>query len=287
MIGVTGATGQLGRLVIENLLKKTAASNIVALVRDAAKANELKALGVDVRQADYEQPETLTAAFAGIEKLLLISSNAVGSRVPQHLAVIQAAKEAGVQLFVYTSVLKAGTNPMMLAAEHKPTEAAIQESGIPAVILRNGWYTENYTQNIPAILQTGVVAGAAKDGKFHTAARNDYAEAAAVVLTSEASHAGNVYELAGDAGFTLAEFAAEVAAQSGKEIAFQDMSGEDFANLLVQVGLPEGFAAALADSEVHAANGWLEETGGTLSTLIGRPAQSLSAAVTAALNASQ
>lgn len=283
MIGVTGATGQLGRLVIENLLKKTTASNVVALVRDVTKADDIKALGVEVRQADYEQPETLTAALAGIEKLLLISSNAVGSRVPQHLAVINAAKEAGVQLLAYTSVLKAATSPMMLAAEHKPTEAAIQESGIPAVILRNGWYTENYTQNIPTILQGGVIAGAAKAGKFHTAARNDYAEAAAVVLTSAASHAGKVYELAGDHGFTLQELATEIAAQSGQEIAFHDMSGDDFAKLLVEVGLPEGFAAALADSEVQAANGWLEDQSGELSRLLGRPTTPLADTVRASL----
>lgn len=283
MIGVTGASGQLGRLVIDNLLKKTDASQVVALVRNAGHADDLQALGVEVRQADYDQPDTLQEAFAGLDKLLLISSNAVGQRFPQHQAVIDAAKEAGVRLLAYTSILNCDTNPMMLADEHKQTEAAIQESGVPAVILRNGWYTENYTMNLPSILQAGVVPGAAAEGKLHTAARNDYAEAAAVILTTD-DQAGKVYELAGDNGYTLAEFAAEITAQSGKQVNYQSMTGDELAQLLVQVGLPEGFAAALADSEVHAANGFLEQQCGTLSALIGRPTKPLSDSIAQVLS---
>ncbi len=283
MIGVTGASGQLGRLVIDQLLKKTDVGNVVALVRDVEKAADLTELGIDVRQADYDQPDSLTTALAGIDKLLLISSNAVGVRLPQHQAVIDAAKAANVTLLAYTSILKADTNPMMLAAEHRLTEAAIQASGLPAVLLRNGWYTENYTRNVGTVLQLGMLAGAAASGKFHTAARNDYAEAAAAVLTSSVDQAGKVYELAGDQGFTLEEFAADIAIQSGKPITFQAMNGEDFTNLLIEAGLPEGFAAALADSEVHAQEGWLADDSATLSRLIGRPTTPLSASVKAVL----
>ncbi len=270
MIAITGATGQLGQLVIESLLQKTDAANLVALVRNPGKAQALKDLGIEVREADYDRPETLVPALQGVDKLLLISGNQVGSRVPQHHAVIDAAKAAGVGLLAYTSLLKADTSPMLMAVEHKVTEALIKESGVPAVILRNGWYTENYTQSIEGALHFGSVNGAAQDGRFHTAARKDYAEAAAVVLTTE-NQAGKIYELAGDDGFTLTEFAAEISKQSGKAIPYNDIGGEAFAQLLVDVGLPQVFAQALADSEVQAANGWLADESKTLSRLIGRP----------------
>ena len=270
MIAITGANGQLGQLVIHSLLQKTAAANIVALVRNPDNAQALKDLGVEVRKADYNQPETLTKALAGVHKLLLISGSDVGQRVPQHTAVIEAAKAAGVELFAYTSILKADTNPMILAQEHKVTEELIQQSDLPAVILRNGWYSENYTQGIAAVLENNAVAGAAESGKLYTAARQDYAEAAAVVLTSDESQAGKVYELAGDAGFTLAEYAAEIAKQTGKDIQYHNMPEQDFTDLLVQVGLPHGFAAALADSEAQAAKGWLADDSRALTGLIGR-----------------
>jgi NAD(P)H dehydrogenase (quinone) len=248
MIAVTGATGQLGPLVIQKLLSRVEASQIVALARNPEKLADLVKQGVQVRQADYSQPETLGAALDGVKRLLLISSSEVGARVPQHQAVIDAAKTVNLELFAYTSILKSDESPLMLAAEHRSTEAAIKEAGLPAVILRDGWYTENYTMNIAGVLQAGAVAGAAGDGKFSTARRSDYAEAAAIVLTSE-GHIGQCYELAGDEAFTLTQFAAEIGRQTGKEIPFQNMSGEDFCRLLVQIGLPEGFAAALADSE--------------------------------------
>jgi len=283
MIAITGATGQLGRLVINSLLDKTSADNIVALVRNTEQATDLKSLGIKLRQADYNQPETLTTALKGISKLLLISGNDVGNRVPQHQAVIDAAKAAGVELFAYTSILKADSNAMGLAAEHKETEAAIKASGLPAVILRNGWYSENYTQSIPVVLQTGTVAGAAADARLHTASRKDYAEAAATVLTSTEDQTGKVYELAGDSGYTLAEYAAEIAKQSGKTINYQNMTEEAFTDLLVQVGLPEGFAALLADSEVQAQQGALAEASGTLAQLIGRQTTPISQSITEAL----
>lgn len=282
MIAITGATGQLGQQVIESLLQKTDANNLVALVRNPAKAEALKALGVDVREADYDRPETLVPALKGVEKLLLISANEVGRRVPQHQAVIEAAKAAGVGLLAYTSILKADTSPMLMANEHKVTEALIQDSSIPAVILRNGWYSENYTQSIGAILQVGAVNGAAQDGRFHTATRKDYAEAAAVVLTTE-NQAGKVYELAGDTGFTLAEFADALAKKTGQTIGYNNMKGEEFAALLVQIGLPQLFAEALADSEVQAAEGWLADDSKTLSTLIGRPTTPFSESIAAVL----
>lgn len=283
MIAVTGANGQLGQHVIQSLLKTTPAANIVALVRDPAKAEHLKSLGVTVRTADYNQSATLGDALAGVTKLLLISGSEVGQRVPQHQAVIDAAKNANLELFVYTSILKADTSPLMLAQEHNETEARIKASGLPAVILRNGWYTENYTQSVPGILQAGAVAGAAAQGRFSTAARKDYAEAAAAVLTSEQSHVGQTYELAGDQSFTLAEFAAQIAEQSDKEIPYSNMPKEEFAALLVNIGLPEGFAVALADAEDHASRGWLEDNSQTLSKLLGRNTTPLRESISEAL----
>ncbi|MCV6589632.1 MAG: SDR family oxidoreductase [Marinobacterium sp.] len=285
MIGITGANGQLGRLVIKALLNTVPANEIVAAVRNPESADNLKALGVQVRKADYSQPDTLTTAFDGVSKLLLISSSEVGQRVPQHRAVIDAAKAAGVKLLAYTSILNADSSPMILAQEHKPTEALIAESAIPAVILRNGWYTENYTQSIAAVLEHGAVAGCAGEGRFSTAARADYAEAAAIVLTSTQSLAGNVYELAGDNSFTLAEYAAEIARQSGKAVGYHNMSETGFSEMLQGIGLPAGFAGALADAETGASNGWLENNNKTLSALLGRPTITLAESVKAALAA--
>lgn len=283
MIAVTGANGQLGRHVIEHLLEHTSADSIVALVRSPERASDLSAKGIHVRHADYDQPETLTKALQGVDKLLLISSSEVGKRAIQHQAVIDAATAANLELLVYTSLLKTAESPMVLAAEHKITEAAIKASKLPAVILRNGWYTENYTANLAAVLETGVVAGAAKQGKYHTATRNDYALAAAKVLLDGSAHSGKTYELAGDQGFTLAEYAAEIAKQSGKNIAYQDMTASDYAALLVQIGLPSEFADVLADSDVAASSGWLEDNSKTLSTLIGRPTTAISTSITQAL----
>lgn len=275
MIAVTGATGQLGALVINHLLQHTSPNNIVALVRNPENAGDLAEQGVTVRHADYNQPNTLTSALQGVEKVLLISSNEIGNRVPQHSAVIQAAKQAQVKLFVYTSILKAEQSPLMLAQEHKITEQNIASANLPAVILRNGWYTENYTQNIPGILQMNAVAGTAENGLFYTAERNDYAEAAARILLATDAPVGEILELAGDHGFTLAQFAQAVAQQTKKEIAYLAVSAQDYSNMLIQAGLPEGFAMALADSEVHARNGWLAENSGALSKLLQRPVATL------------
>ena len=209
MIVVTGASGQLGRLVIQSLLRKVPAGEIVAAVRDPKRVQDLAALGVQVRQADYNQPATLLSAFAGADKVLLISSSEIGQRVAQHAAVIAAAQQAKVKLLAYTSLLHADRSPLGLADEHRQTEALLQESGLPSVLLRNGWYTENYLASIPAALAHGVLLGSAGEGRIASATRADYAEAAATVLTLDAQ-AGRVYELAGDQAYTLSELAAEL-----------------------------------------------------------------------------
>lgn len=270
MIVVTGASGQLGRLVIEALLKKLPACEIVAAVRNPEKVADLAARGVQVRQADYDQPASLLAAFKGADKLLLISASEVGRRVPQHRAVIDAAKAAGVGLLAYTSILHADTSPLPLAAEHKETESLIRASGLPAVILRNGWYTENYTAGIPAALQYGVVLGSAKQGRIASAARADFAEAAAAVLTQE-NQAGRIYELAGDESYTLSELAAEIARQSGKAVAYQDLPESEFKAALLGAGLPDFLATLLAESDVGASKGDLFDDSRQLSALINRP----------------
>lgn len=284
MVIVTGATGQLGRLVIEALLNKLPASEIAAVVRDSNKAADLAARGIEIRQADYDQPASLAAAFKQGEKLLLISANEVGRRVPQHRAVIDAAKNAGVSLLVYTSILHADTSPLPLAAEHIETERLIKASGLPAVVLRNGWYTENYLAGIPTALQYGVVLGSAGEGRIASAARADYAAAAAVVLTQD-GHAGRIYELAGDGAYTLAELAAEITRQSGKTVAYQNMPEADFKAALLGAGLPDFLATLLAESDVGASKGGLYDDGRQLSQLIGRPTTPLADMVKAALPA--
>ncbi|MEF2267805.1 SDR family oxidoreductase [Janthinobacterium sp. LS2A] len=281
MIVITGATGNLGQHVIASLLKSVPAANIIAAVRNPAKAADLAARGVQVRQADYNDGASLDAAFKGASKVLLISSSEVGQRAQQHQNVIDAAKRAGVSLLAYTSVLRADTSPLGLAAEHVITEAVIRASGLPYSFLRNGWYLENHTEHLAPVLEHGVVLGAAQNGRFSSAARADYAAAAAAVLTTAQPQA--IYELAGDQGFTLAEYAAEVARQSGKAIVYKDLPQADFKAALVSVGVPEGFADLLADSDAGTAKGGLEDHGKQLSALIGRPTTSLLDAVKAAL----
>ena len=275
MIAVTGANGQLGQKVIQTLLNTKKANKIVALVRNPDNAYALKQLGVIVRQADYNKPETLEAAFDGVEKLLLISGTEFGKRFEQHKAVIDAAMTQNVSLIAYTSLLKADTSPLLLAQEHKQTEAYFKDVSAPFVFLRNGWYTENYTDNVDGVLQMGAVAGAAKQGVLSTASRQDFADAAAAVLLSSENQAGKIYELAGDTGFTLMEYASIISEIVGKDIGFIDLDESAFRDALINIGLPEGMAAALADSEHYAASGWLENNSGTLSSLLGRPTATL------------
>ncbi|OLF78863.1 NAD(P)-dependent oxidoreductase [Alteromonas sp. W12] len=275
MIAVTGANGQLGQKVIQTLLNTEKANTIVALVRNTDNAHALKQLGVVVRQADYNNPETLKTAFEGVEKLLLISGTEFGKRFEQHKAVIDAAMKQNVSLIAYTSMLQADSSPLLLAQEHKQTEAYFKAVSAPFVFLRNGWYTENYTDNVDSVLQMGAVAGAAKQGILSTASRQDFADAAAAVLLSSENQAGKIYELAGDTGFTLMEYASTLSEITGKDIGFIDLDESAFRDALINMGLPEGMAAALADSEHYAASGWLENNSGTLSSLLGRPTATL------------
>jgi NAD(P)H dehydrogenase (quinone) len=278
-IGVTGATGQLGRLVVENLKQKVAAETIVALVRNPEKAADL---GVEVRAFDYTKPESLVASLQGIDKLLLISSNEMGQRLSQHKAVIEATKQTGVKQVVYTSILHADISPLGLAGEHLATEVVIKESGLTYTILRNGWYTENYTGSAKGAIGAGAFIGNAGNGKIASAARVDYAEAAAVVLAGE-GHENNTYELAGDEAYTLKELAAEISLQTGKTIPYNNLTETEYADILKSFGLPEAIAHMLADSDTGAANGGLFDDSKVLSKLIGHPTTPLSKVVAEAL----
>jgi len=281
MIGVTGATGQLGRLVVNGLKRRVPASEIVALARTPAKA---EGLGVAVREADYSRPETLGPALAGIDTLLLISSNEVGQRAAQHRNVIEAAKQAGVKWIVYTSLLHADRSPLSLTDEHLTTEVELKATGIPVTILRNGWYTENYTASVPGAVAGGAFIGSAGRGRISSAARADYAEAAVAVLTSE-GHQGKTYELAGDQAYTLNDLAAEITRQAGKHIPYKDLPEADYAAALAGFGLPAPVAQAYASFDVGAAQDALFDDGRVLSKLIGRPTTPLSVSVAHALKA--
>ncbi|MCW0322537.1 SDR family oxidoreductase [Pantoea dispersa] len=282
MIAITGATGQLGRLVINALLKKVPASEIIAVVRSPEKAQDLQALGVALRTADYNQPQTLQGAFAGVQKVLLISSSEVGQREAQHRAVIDAAKAAGVSFIAYTSLLHADTSPLGLGVEHRATEALLQASGIPYALLRNGWYSENYAASIAPALAHHAFIGAAGDGRIASAAREDYAAAAAEVISRD-DQAGKVYELAGDDSYTLAEFSAEIARQSGEQVEYVNLPPAEFSAALIGAGLPAPLAELLADSDAGAAQGALFDDSHTLSKLIGRPTTPFATVIKATL----
>jgi NAD(P)H dehydrogenase (quinone) len=276
---ITGATGQLGRLTVDKLKAKLPADQIVALVRSPEKAADL---GVPARAFDYDRPETLAAALAGIDTLLLISSSEVGKREAQHSAVIAAAKQAGVGRIVYTSLLRADTSTLSLAGEHLFTEKAIAASGIPYTFLRNGWYIENYAAGVQGALAHGALIGAAGTGRIAAAARADYADAAVAVLTGE-GHDGQIYELAGDTAFTLADLAAEISRQAGRDIPFHNLAPADYAAALTGAGVPAPFAEMLAGWETPIAEGALFDDGHALSKLTGHPTTSLADGVKALL----
>ncbi|MFC0153364.1 SDR family oxidoreductase [Xanthomonas dyei] len=287
LILVTGASGQLGALVVDALLNHVPASRIVATARDTASLAEFAKRDITVRQADYADPHSLDLAFAGVGRVLLVSSNAVGARVEQHRNVIDAAKRAGVELLAYTSILRAETSTLSLAEEHLLTEALLRESGLPHVLLRNGWYTENYTGSIAAEVAHGGAMGSSGEGKLSTATRADYAAAAAAVLASDAPQAGQVYELAGDTAFTMAEYAAALSQLAGKPVVYHDLPEADYAAALVQVGVPAGFAQVLAQCSASSRGGSLFDDSHTLSRLIGRPTTPWRDTVAAALAAAQ
>jgi NAD(P)H dehydrogenase (quinone) len=280
---VTGASGHLGRLVVESLLDRgTSASDIVATARRPETLADLAEQGVEVRRADYDDPSSLDAAFAGVDRLLLVSSSEVGQRVAQHANVIQAAKRAGVGFVAYTSVTRAGTSDLALAAEHRATEELLAASGLPHALLRNSWYLENYTGQLPTVQEHGAVLGAAGDGRVSAATRADYAAAAATVLAGD-GHEGAVYELGADHAFSLAEYAAAVSRVTGQEVTYRDLSVEDYTAALVAAGLPEPYAALLADSDRGISAGALFTDTGDLSRLAGRPTTGVEDAVRAAL----
>jgi len=281
-IAIAGATGKLGRLVVETLKARVPASQLVALVRTPAKAADL---GIAARAFDYNAPESLAPALAGVDALLLISSNDLGKRIEQHRVVIDAAKKAGVGHIVYTSLLRADTSPIrILADSHFATEKDVQASGLKYTILRNGWYTENYTASVPGAVKGGAFLGSAGEGKISSAARADYAEAAAVVLT-QTGHENKVYELAGDKAYTLADLAAEISRQTGENIPYKNLSEADYAAALAGLGLPELMAKAYASFDTGAAQGGLYEMSGQLARLIGHSTTPLSVSVADALKA--
>ena len=277
--GVTGATGQLGRLVVEKLKGKGLANSVVALVRTPEKAADL---GVEVREFDYSNPEKLADALHGIEKLILISGNELGKRTEQHGNVIDAAKKAGVKQLVYTSLLHADRSGLILAPEHYATEQALKASGLAYTILRNGWYTENYTGSVGGAVAAGGFIGSAGDGKISLAARADFADAAVAVVSGE-GHQNKVYELAGDESFTLAELAAEISKQTGKTIPYNNLPETEYAKILKSFGIPEGFADAIASWDTGASKGDLFDESHQLSNLIGHPTTPLAETVKAAL----
>ncbi|WP_037569044.1 SDR family oxidoreductase [Phaeacidiphilus oryzae] len=282
-IVVTGATGQLGRLTVEALLRRgVAASEIIATGRDTTRIKELADRGVLVRPADFADPESLAAAFAGAERLLLVSASfPVDERAANHRRAIDAALTAGVSLIAYTSMTRADSAHTVLAGTHRATEEYLREREAPAVALRNSWYLENYTAQLPSALQHGAFLGAAGDGRVSAASRADYAEAAAVVLTTE-GHTGAVYELGGDQAFTLAELAATASAVTGASLGYTDLPGDMFAEALAGAGVPAELARILADADLGLSRGELFTDSGDLRRLIGRPTTTLAEALAAA-----
>ncbi|MEV6827619.1 SDR family oxidoreductase [Amycolatopsis sp. NPDC051102] len=284
-IVVTGATGQLGRLTVEALLRRgIPAADIIATGRDIARIKDLADRGITVRRADFADTDSLAEAFAGADRLLLISASVpVGERFANHRRVIDAAASTGVSLVAYTSTTHADTATTVIGATHGETEEYLRDRGIPTVVLRNGWYLENYTSQLPQILQNGAVVGAAGEGRISAASRADYAEAAAVVLTAE-GHTGAVYELGGDESFTLTELAAAVSAAAGKQVTYADLPVADFAQVLAAAGLPAELAEVLADADRGMNRGEMYTGSGDLRRLIGRPPVTLAEALEVALH---
>ncbi|MFG3546649.1 SDR family oxidoreductase [Streptomyces sp. NPDC047725] len=280
-IVVTGATGHLGRHVVEQLLEKVPAGEVTAVVRDRDRAAHLAARGVRLAVADYNSPETFDGLFAAGDRVLLISGNEFDKgRVGQHRVVIDAAKAAGVALLAYTSApssLRAG-----LADDHRATEEVLVGSGVPYVLLRNGWYHENYTEQLAPVLEHGAVVQAAGEGRVSSASRADYAAAAVAVLTGE-GHENTAYELGGDEAWSFAEYAAELSRQTGEEIVYRPVSAEDYTGILTGAGLPEPLAAVFAGVDASIGKGELVVTTGDLSRLAGRPTTPLAEAIRAAL----
>jgi NAD(P)H dehydrogenase (quinone) len=283
---ITGASGHLGRLVVDQLLAAgEPAAQIVATGRDVDKLQDLARAGVIVRRADFADPATLDEAFAGADTLLLVSTTTVGERFDNARNAIDAAARAGVSKVVYTSILNASTARMTLADQHRRTEDYLRESGLPFVVLRNGWYLENYTDQLPMITQYHALLGSAHDGLVSAAARRDYAAAAVAVLTQE-GHIGATYELGGTP-LTLTELAATISDVLGTHVAYQDMPVADYTDVLTSAGLPPEMAAAVADADAGLARGELFTASEDLVKLIGRPATTAHEAVQDAATAEE
>ncbi|MFF7859055.1 NmrA family NAD(P)-binding protein [Streptomyces sp. NPDC007904] len=280
---VTAASGQLGRLTVEALLARgVPASDIVATSRDVTRIEDFADRGVVVRRADLAVPDSLPGAFEGADKLLLISTTTVDERVANHRRAIDAAVAAGVSLIAYTSMLRADTSTTVLSATHRATEEYLRER-VPSVMLRNGWYLENYTAQLPQVLRGGAVVGAAGQGRISAATRADYADAAAVVLTT-GGHVGKAYELGGDEAFTLAELAAAFSAATGKQVEYTDLPADEFARVLAESGVPAELAHVLVDADLAMGRGELFTDSGDLRRLIGRPTAGPAEAIAAALD---
>ncbi len=279
---VTGATGQLGALIVQHLRRLGPAADVIAGGRNAAKAPA----GVEFRTVDYDRPDTIEAALDSVGRVVLVSGSEVGRRVAQHRAVIEAAARAGVRRLAYTSILKADVNPLRLAAEHRATEQVLAEGRVPYILCRNGWYSENYLGSAPVAIQTGVMPSASRDGRIATATRNDYAEGIAALILRDDHRPGQAYELAGSSSFDKRELAAMLSRLSGKPVAVRDLDEADYAAAMVQGGLPEPFARILADSDAKSGDGWLFDDSRTLEKVIGRPTTPMQETLRAALNVS-
>ncbi|GAC1315622.1 MAG: SDR family oxidoreductase [Collimonas sp.] len=284
MIAITGANGNLGQLVVKGLLQIIPATQIVACVRNLEKADNLRALGVQIREADYDRPETLTEAFKGVKKLLLISAVQPGERFRQHKAVINVAKQAGVQLIAYTSLLRADTSSLILAGEHRETEEYLKRSGMDFVLLRNGWYLENHIGALASALAQAAINGNAGQGRFASASRADYAGAAITVLT-QPGHVNKTYELAGDHSYSMSEYAEEISKQTGRPVAYNDLTLADYEAALLSIGLPKMIVDVIIDADVKSSKGELDSSSHQLSELLGRNTTSLSEAIKVALRA--
>jgi NAD(P)H dehydrogenase (quinone) len=278
---VTGATGKLGRLVLDELLQKANAGDIVALAREPSALSDYAANGVQVRRADYDDADSLKAALQGVDRVLLISGNAVGERPRQHGNVIEAAKAAGVSYLAYTSILKGDRSRLALAPEHVATEKLLKDSGLTYDVLRNGWYSENYTGGLAQSLESGKIFGAVGEGRLSTATRADLAAGAAAALLK--GKGGEVYELAGDEAWTMHEFAEEVSRQSGRQVEYVDQSEGDYAKVLEGAGLPPPVAAMLASTSALSGEGELYDDSKSLSRLSGRPTTPIRETIAAAL----
>jgi len=279
---VTGATGKLGRLVLDELLLKANPRDIVALARDPSALADYAMKGIEVRAADYDDPDSLKAALSGVDRVLLISGNAVGQRERQHGAVIDAATRAGVSYLAYTSVLNAQASKLMLAPEHVATEKLLEKSSLNYDVLRMPWYSENYVGALGPAIEHGAIYGATGDGKLATASRADLAAAAVGALIN--SPGGRTYELAGNHPWTMQEFADEVSRQSGKPVKYVNQSECEYRATLEGAGLPPPVATLLASTSYLAGHGELYSGSTDLRDLAGRPSTPIKDTIAAALN---